>query len=324
MNGIKLFLKLIEDRKDVDASRENNNEEEKEEEKKEDNDGEEKKDDFNESKSYELSDSSKKNNYEKEKNELKIQAMKILLNLSGNEVIKNEITSPNLVLSLLSSLQDNPNDNPKLKVEICKLLSNLVNNNGIYIVLLFIVENQKLIFEKNGIEVLLKYLRNDDIDLNIQSCRCLICLTYNYEPNRLVILKSNTNISTVLQCFNKMNNELICYVCKLLCNISCNNIDIMNKVKIDKMIIELLIKVFNLPNIEVKKNSLRCILKFGSDSDYDLKVLNENQIVNELINCLKTKDLILLEMVLDCLYRLTYNCIYYDFILYRSNLHFEF
>lgn len=130
-----------------------------------------------------------------------------------------------------------------------------------------------------------------------------------------MILKSSTNISTVLQCFNKMNNELICYVCKLLCNISCNNIDIMNKVKIDKMIIELLIKVFNLPNIEVKKNSLRCILKFGSDSDYDLKVLNENQIVNELINCLKTKDLILLEMVLDCLYRLTYNCIYYIFIM---------
>lgn len=133
MNGIKLFLKLIEERKDGDASRENNNGEEKEEEKKEDSIEEEKRDDFNESKSSDLSDSSKKNSYEKEKNELRIQAMKILLNLSGNEVIKNEITSPNLVLSLLSSLQDNSNDNPKLKVEICKLLSNLVNNNGIYI-----------------------------------------------------------------------------------------------------------------------------------------------------------------------------------------------
>lgn len=167
---------------------------------------------------------------------------------------------------------------------------------------------------------MLKYLRHDDIDLNIQSCRCLICLTYNYEPNRLVILKSNSNISTVLQCFNKMNNELICYVCKLLCNISCNNNDIMSKVKTEKMIIELLIKVFNLPNIEVKKNSLRCILKFGSDSDYDLKVLNENQIVNELINCLKTKDLILLEMVLDCLYRLTYNCIYYHLFMFYFDI----
>lgn len=129
MNGIKLLLKLIEERKDVEDY-----EELKEgEEMKNDNEGEEKKDDFNESKTSELSNSLKKVNNEKERIELRVQAMKILLNLSGNETIKNQITTPNLVLNLLGYLQDNSNETTKLKIEICKLLSNLVNNNGIYI-----------------------------------------------------------------------------------------------------------------------------------------------------------------------------------------------
>lgn len=83
----------------------------------------------------------------------------------------------------------------------------------------------------------------------------------------------------------------------------------MNRVVQDKMILPLLIKVLSLPNIEVKKNALRCILTFGVNTDFQLKTLNENKILQYLIPLLKTKDELLLEMTLNCIYRLAYNCI---------------